>query len=111
MKENRRPSRWSLVVGRWQKPFAYHELPRRGIAQETSSPANPAPTTDDQRPMRCRHPCPANDQGPTTNDSLFPTTETKRPRAGFPDAGLVSLTTTCLRYLVMKAEQSPVPEP
>ena len=28
-------------------------------------------------------------------------TEIKKPRAGLPDAGLVSLTMTCLRYLVM----------
>jgi len=40
----------------------------------------------------------------TTND-LQPTTEIKKPRAGFPDTGLVSLTMTCLRYLVMNAGQ------
>jgi hypothetical protein len=33
------------------------------------------------------------------------TAEIKKPRAGFPDTGLVSLTMTCLRYLVMNAEQ------
>jgi len=31
----------------------------------------------------------ANDQQPTTND------QQKKPCAGFPDTGLVSLTTTC----------------
>src|SRR5437016_9959041 len=40
----------------------------------------------------------ANDQRPTAND------RNKKPRAGFPDTGLVSLTMTCLRYLVMNAE-------
>jgi hypothetical protein len=40
----------------------------------------------------------------TTND-LQPTTEIKKPCAGFPDTGLVSLTMTCLRYLVINAEQ------
>jgi len=31
------------------------------------------------------------------------TDQIKKPRAGFQDAGLVSLTMTCLRYLVMNA--------
>jgi hypothetical protein len=39
-------------------------------------------------------------ENPTTNDRR-PTTKIKKPRAGFPDTGLVSLTMTCLRYLVM----------
>jgi hypothetical protein len=34
-------------------------------------------------------------------------TKIKKPRAGFPDAGLVSLTMTCLRYLVMNTELLP----
>jgi len=38
-------------------------------------------------------------------DDQRPTTKTKKPRAGFPDTGLVSLTMTCLRYLVMNAGQ------
>jgi len=41
----------------------------------------------------------ANDQRHPTNDG------NKKPRAGFPDTGLVSLTMTCLRDLVMNAEQ------
>jgi len=40
-----------------------------------------------------------------TTNGLQPTTEIKKPRAGFPDTGLVSLTMTCLRYLVMNAGQ------
>jgi hypothetical protein len=38
-------------------------------------------------------------------NDLKPATEIKKPRAGFPDTGLVSLTMTCLRYLVMNAGQ------
>jgi len=43
-------------------------------------------------------------QRPTTNDQI------KEPRAGFPDTGLVSLTMTCLRYLVMNPELLSIPD-